>query len=102
MHGQHSVKSIVHFRVRSHKAVPGKGTSAYRQLHSQNGQDVEHAVCNTGDGLYLGNSMPIRDMDMYADAVSSPERGFGEATPEPLPPLPAHGFGVIPGAGMSY
>lgn len=40
--------------------------------------------------------MPIRDMDMYADAASAPERGFAEGADEAIP---AHGFGVVAGAG---
>jgi hypothetical protein len=54
--------------------------------------------CQAGDGLYLGNSMPIRDMDMYADAVSASHRRLDD---ESAPPLPAHGFGTVAEAGES-
>lgn len=30
-----------------------------------------NVTCGAGNGLFLGNSMPIRDMDMYADSNQS-------------------------------
>lgn len=62
----------------------------------------ESCGMHTGDGLFLGNSMPIRDMDMYADPASAQFRASGDAASEPLLPLPAHGFGVVQGAGMQH
>ena len=54
-------------------------------------ESVQPAVAHgAGDGLYLGNSMPIRDMDMYAASPAAAREGAG-----------APGFGVVGSGGCS-
>ena len=57
---------------------------------------------SAGDGLYLGNSMPIRDMEMYAAATSAPTRVFPTSDPRPQLPLPAHGFGAVASGSNAF
>jgi hypothetical protein len=63
---------------------------------TESDEPQQFGLCSTGDGLYLGNSMPIRDMDMYADAVSASHRSLADGA---AAPLPAHGFGTVAEAG---